>query len=80
MSIHDVSETEGLSDDDFVRICPSLIRQLQQGACVEEEPESKEMTKDSARMVHSKCLTSVNNQKLLIYYCLQHNAIGRTFT
>lgn len=57
MSIHDVSETEGLSEDDFVRICPSLIRQLQQGGCVEEEPESKEMREDSARMVHSKCLT-----------------------
>ena len=53
MRIHDVSETEGLSEEDFVRICPSLIRQIQEGACIEEKPQSSDK-KDSDKMLHGK--------------------------
>lgn len=54
MSIHGVSETQGISEDDFVRICPSLIRQLQKGACTEEKPGSSEVGEDTGKMSHGK--------------------------
>lgn len=56
MSIHGVSETQGISEDDFVRICPSLIRQLQKGACTEEKPGSSEVGEDTGKMSHGKRL------------------------
>lgn len=56
MSIHGVSETQGISEDDFVRICPSLIRQLQKGACTEEKPGSSEAGEDTGKMSHGKHL------------------------
>ena len=55
MNIHGVSETQGINEDDFVRICPSLIRQLQRGACVEENLGSSKVGEDS-KMLHGKCL------------------------
>ena len=50
MTIHGVNETQGINEDDFVRICPSLIRQLQKGACV-EEPGSGKVGEDSSKML-----------------------------
>ena len=54
MNIHGVNQTQGLNEDDFVRICPSLIRQLQKGACVEENRGSSEVDEASGRMLHGK--------------------------
>jgi len=52
MNIHGVSETQGINQDDFVRICPSLIRQLQKGACVKEKPGSSKVGEHSSKMSH----------------------------
>lgn len=54
MNIHGVSETQGINQDDFVRICPSLIRQLQKGACVKEKPGSSKVGEHSSKMSHGK--------------------------
>lgn len=54
MNIHGVSETQGINQDDFVRICPSLIRQLQKGACVKEKPGSSNVDEHSSKMSHGK--------------------------
>lgn len=37
MQIHKVNEKVGLSQEDFVRICPSLIHQFRVGVCSEDE-------------------------------------------
>ena len=50
MSVHKVNEKVGLSQADFVRICPSLIHQLRVGVCSEDEGKTKdplESTEDS---------------------------------
>ena len=54
MNIHGVSETQGINQDDFVRICPSLIRQLQKGACSEQKPGSSKVDEDSSKMLRGK--------------------------
>lgn len=41
MSIHKVNEKVGLSQADFVRICPSLIHQLRAGFCDQEKESNK---------------------------------------
>lgn len=56
LHIHDVNEKEGLSEEDFVRICPSLIHQLQDGACIEKNRQSSPHTEQgSAKMLHGEC-------------------------
>lgn len=53
LRIHQVSETEGVSKEDFVRICPSLIHQLQEGACIEvKQPSSGEEEPADQKMLH----------------------------
>lgn len=83
MNIHGVNETQGINEDDFVRICPSLIRQLQKGSCVEEKPGSSKVGEDSSKMLHSKLFVYgacyvYSNPKLSEN--LECNAFGRTFT
>lgn len=69
MNIHGVSETQGINQDDFVRICPSLIRQLQKGACVKEKPGSSNVDEHSSKMSHGKlfvngaCYAYTNSKK-----------------
>lgn len=54
MTIHGVSETQGINEDDFLRICPSLIRQLQKGACVDKKTGNSKVGEDSIKMSLSK--------------------------
>lgn len=49
---HDVKEEEGLNEEDFVRICPALIQQLQDKACIVDNLEDNHMAEDSAKMLH----------------------------
>ena len=51
---HDVNEEEGLNEEDFVRICPALIQQLQDKACIVDNLEDNHMAEDSAKMLHGK--------------------------
>ena len=51
---HDVNEEEGLNEEDFVRICPALIQQLQDKACFVDNLEDNHMAEDSAKMLHGK--------------------------
>ena len=59
MNIHGVSETQGINEEDFLRICPSLIRQLQKGACVDEKPGNSKVGEDSIKMSLSKLFVTV---------------------
>ncbi|PFX24235.1 zinc transporter ZIP10-like [Stylophora pistillata] len=52
LHIHDVNDKEGLGEEDFVRICPALIQQLQDKACIIDNLEGNDMGEDSAKMLH----------------------------
>lgn len=49
-----MNEEEGLNEEDFVRICPALIQQLQDKACIVDNLEDNHMAEDSAKMLHGK--------------------------
>lgn len=42
MRVHKVNEKVGLSQEDFVRICPSLIHQLRVGVCSKDEERASD--------------------------------------
>lgn len=53
LRVHGVNETEGVSEDDFVRICPSLIHQLYKGACNQEKHQTGEVEEGATdKMLH----------------------------
>lgn len=55
LRIHKVSETQGVSEEDFVRICPSLIHQLQEGVCTEiKQPNSEMEEQANDKKLHGK--------------------------
>lgn len=57
LRIHDVSQTVGVSEDDFVRICPSLIHQLHEGVCNQaKQPNSDAEEHADDKMLHGKSL------------------------
>jgi len=50
LHIHKVNKNEGVSEADFVRICPSLIHQLYEGVC--KQPSSEMEERADNKMLH----------------------------
>ncbi|XP_074623958.1 metal cation symporter ZIP14-like [Acropora palmata] len=62
MQVHKVNEKVGLSQEDFVRICPSLIHQLRVGVCSKDEERASDplqSTEDSKLLVWGYGLLSI---------------------
>lgn len=65
LRVHGVNETEGVSEDDFVRICPSLIHQLYKGACNQEKHQTGEVEEGATdKMLHGKLYDLCRRVKL----------------
>lgn len=52
LDIHKVNKKEGVSEADFVRICPSLIHQLYEGVC--KQPSSEMEERADNKMLHGE--------------------------